>query len=309
MNKIAKSIISIIVGALIIYLLFKNLGGTSNLKEVDISAKSFLIALSFFLIIKLINTVRYSFIYSVNPSIKVFSILTWSNMMLSILPFRAGEAFYVTNFKKHFNIDAKKGSSNLLLIRLADYLVVYILVLIASLYVSTKVKGNLIGIISIAFFISLIIIYFISIFILRKDVSKIKYSKVSKIFSVLKEVLKSHNKNKKEFILLTLISSLYWIARLVMGYLLLTSIGINLPFSIVVFFSLITLLIGLLPIKTFGDFGLFEGGWTLLLASVGFKPEDILSKLLSYHLILFIVPIIYGIIGFLILRSNRNKNF
>jgi hypothetical protein len=67
------------------------------------------------------------------------------------------------------------------------------------------------------------------------------------------------------------------------------------------------LLIGLFPIKTFADFGIFEGGWAYFLVLVGFNYQDVLPIIINFHILSLLPAIIYGFIGWLMLKFIFDK--
>src|SRR3989344_4073796 len=57
------------------------------------------------------------------------------------------------------------------------------------------------------------------------------------------------------------------------------------------FISLFLLLVGTLPIQTFANFGIFEGGWVYFLVSLGYHYNQIIIILFFYHIYL-LIPVI-----------------
>ena len=130
-SKLLKGIYPIILSVIILYFLYRVINPQDLLSSFKtINIKLILIAIAFFFFIKLINTFRYGNVYKIKPSSKLYSLLCYSNMMLSIIPFRLGELSYIHGFKKHFNKPYEESTQKLVLIRFADYLVVYLLLLI-----------------------------------------------------------------------------------------------------------------------------------------------------------------------------------
>jgi len=290
-------------------LLIYKLQSFDNLLKIKITPLSIFIPILLFPIIKIINSFRFSQLYKVKFGLKLISLLSYSNMMLSIIPFRAGEFSYIHGFKKYFDIDYGKGTSKLFLVRFADYITVYFIFLISSFYVASNISNEIVKLISIIFFVSLII-FGLCLFIIKKISSnKINNLFVGNILNNINHGIDEITKtNNKDVLILLFLSFLYWFARLIMGFLILITLNLHLDFLTYSFFSLILLLIGLIPVKSFGDFGIFEGGWAIFLVNLGFNYEEVLPIIFQYHLILFFIPITYGVIGFLILKSYFNSN-
>ena len=299
MNKKVKFIFSIIFSVIILAILFIKFD-LSKLDLSKIKPSLIIIPFIFYFFIKLINTVRYSNVYKIPNKPKLFWILCYSNLMLSLIPFRLGEFSYISNFKREFNKTYKEAAQKLILIRFIDYVAIYILLLISSIYVSTQIKDGLIGIISLFFVISLIIFFgFVYIVGFTKSNFGIKSKKLNKIILVIKEGFREMLKiSKLDFFKLFFLTFMYWGIRLVMGYLILILLGIKISFYSAVFISLLLLLLGLFPIQTYMNFGTFEAGWVYFLINLGYEYSQILPMILIYHITLMIPPIIYGILGF-----------
>jgi len=306
MKKILKAFLSIILTIGILFFLFRKINYDLIYLFKGLSISLLIVSLFLFFIIKVINTIRYSSVYSIAPSIKLFSLLSFSNLMLSIIPFRAGEFSYIKGLKKYFGISYSKSSIGLIGIRVIDYIIVYILFIFSSFFIGISNQNNLIGKISIFFTLSLISCL-ILVLVLIKIKSKIKNKKLMKIFNFFKEGIISFKKTPiKKFFIIFCTSISYWLLRIYLTYVIFIFLNIDLSFIKIIFVSLTLMLIGLFPIQTIGGFGIFEAGWTYFLILFGFTYEDILPKILIYHFLIFIPAIIFGIIGYMYLKLRIN---
>jgi uncharacterized membrane protein YbhN (UPF0104 family) len=306
MNKNIKLAFSIILTLILLFFLFRNIE-FSNIDFSIINLSILLAPLALFFFIKIINTFRYARIYGLKPDKKLFLFMCYSNMMLSIIPFRLGELSYIHGLKKYFKKDYGESTEKLILVRFVDYIVVYLLMLVSSIYVSTQVTQGVVKIISIFFIFSLILSLGI-IYALSFNSFNIKNKKLSKVASTIKKGSQNILKvSKKEALILFGFTFLYWLIRLLMGFIILLLLGIDLQFFLVVFVSLVLLLVGLLPIQTFMNFGIFEGGWAYFLVNVGLESSFVLPIILLYHFILVLIPIFYGLIGYFILKFGFKR--
>lgn len=273
----------------------------------DINLWVIIIPFLIYPLIKIINTLRYSTLFKINNFLKVFSILNYCNLILNIIPFRLGEYSYVVQLNSNFHIPKVQGLNILVLIRIADYLVIYLLFIISSLYIGYNAKNELIGTISIFFASSLIIItIFILVlyFILKSQLlSRSKISQLDIIEVYLKKGISGISEiTKEQLVKGFVLTIIYWLLRLIMGYIVLNLLGINLGVFDVIFISLTIQLVGMLPINTFAGFGTFEATGTILLNQYGFNTSDATTAFLKFHILTLIPMIFYGIGCWIILR-------
>jgi len=304
MNKSLKIIISILLAWVISYFLFKRVDFPS-LNEI---LKSGYNALTFsfiaFFFIKLINTLRYSRLYEIESSIKLYSLLSYSNLMLSIVPFRIGELSYIHGLEKYFNKKYREGTSKLIFLRFIDYIVVCILFLLSSIHVYHTFGSGIIGLVSLFFIVSLILFLgFIYLITLNKTSFRGRLRKVVNVIHI--GINNIRKMPKKILISVVLLSLIYWILRLVFGYIVLILLGINVSIFVVAFISFFLLLGGITPIRPILGFGLFEGGWTYFLVLMGYNYEKTLSLIFQYHLILLIPSIVFGIMGYCYMKLYK----
>jgi uncharacterized protein (TIRG00374 family) len=111
---------------------------------------------------------------------------------------------------------------------------------------------------------------------------------------------------RRIFILL-LFTLIYWLLRIVMGYIILYSLGLKVGFIPIIFINGITILISLIPIQTIAGFGIFEFSWGYLLSQMGYVYDSILPIILVLHIIIFLTTALYGLIGFFILLLKKDN--
>ncbi len=303
---------SLFLSLILIYFLIRELRGYNLIENFSkIQGWVIILPIIFFGLIKLLNTFRYAYLYKIEEKKKLFLVLSFCNAFLSLLPFRLGEISYIKYFKDYFKIPHSVIIKKLILLRFFDLITVYLLFLISSFYVSSNIKGGIVSYVSILIFAGLLLglAVFSIIFLFNKNklIKENKYYQKIAIF--LQETKKElSNTNKKSIIILLTQSFSYWSLRIFLSFLILNFLGLNLSFFLVAFVSLLLLLVGLFPIKTFADFGVFEGGWAYFLVLIGFEYKEVLPIIINLHILLLLPIIIYGFGSWLLLKLNTNSN-
>ena len=315
MMKIIIKLYPVLLSFFIIFYLFKNIkfGQLINtLNDTNILFIIFIIVI--YSVSKIINTYRYSQIYKISDKFKLFFVLCYCNLMLSILPFRIGEFSYITNLKKFFKINLVNRLNGLGLIRIFDMIIIFYLFLIASIYSSAELSNGFTFNISLVFTLLLITVaVLVAVFILFRNQIKILIRSVfknkifvNKIFNFINNsVIELKKLNSKIIIILLASTFAYWLYRIFFGYLILIILGISITFFNTLFISCIIISITLIPIKTFANFGIFEAGWSYFLIKLGYESEIALIYILKFHLIILLTIIIYGLIGYFFIRKTN----
>ena len=309
--KILNKIYPLIFSVILIYFLANKLEAYNFVEQVsNIQWQLVFLVLTVFGGIKISNTFRYGYLYGIKEKNKLFWVLCFCNAFLSLLPFRLGEVSYIKYFKDYFGISRSIVARKLILLRFFDLVAVYLLFIISSFYVSSVIRGGVVWYISLFIFIGLIVgsaaFSLIFIFNRKKIFKNNKYYQA--IFNFVREVKSEfYSTDKSVIISLFIHSSFYWLLRISLGFLVLRFLGLDLNFFLVAFVSLLLLLIGLFPIKTFADFGIFEGGWAYFLVLVGFNYQDVLPIIINFHILSLLPAIIYGFIGWLMLKFILDK--
>ncbi len=308
LKRIIKAILPFALSILILFFLLRSIELEDFRRTLNkVQPWILLFVIIFYIFIKLANTLRFSFLYKIKQKGLLFLILNYCNLILNIFPFRLGEISYVSEINKHLQVEKLKGLNKLIIIRFFDYITLYILFLISSLYVSNSNAPEFVNAISIFFFISLVL-FAIFVFSLKR-INKLKVWQnkriflLSKINDYLTRALDELNKITKVDLILCLITSLiYWTLRLFMGYIVFNSLGISLDLFSIFFITLTIQLIGLIPINTFANFGIFEFTGALLLSKYGYDYDYCITVFLSLHIITFIPVITNGIISLVLMK-------
>lgn len=296
-----KNIQLILAGITLLFLIkafdVKNISDVSSFFSWELVGVS--IGIYFF--VKIINTYRYKFFFEIKRFTKPFLVLCFSNFMLNILPFRAGELSYIQMFKKYFDINYEKSVTRLIVMRGFDYIAVVTLFALSVFFVGLSVVKENIKIenvyFNILFIFGVIFIGYICyriFFLLIKKSNPIAL-RILKYFRIF--IKNIHDLSKKDLIRLLIMSLIYWFLRILMGYLILLILGINPGFWVIVFISMVLMVVDSLPIRTAGGFGIFEGGWTLLLGYWGYQGGDVFLKILVFHFLILISAVFFGAVA------------
>ena len=308
--SIIKMVFSAAVTILLIYLLFGQLG-LPNLSLLTAAPHVFLFTLIFFPIIELVNVFRYSRAFEVKFCFKLFNLSNFANMIVGIMPMRVGEISYVYGLKKYFAVNYSKGVKKLFLVKVADLAVIYLLLLTSSFFVAISIAHEFMFYVSLFFIIIFLGLGAFTLAAAKFSISKRlkKYPKIAKLIRLIEEsVLQAFKIKKRKLAVIFLLSLIYRLLRLLMGFVVLYMIGVQLDVFVVIFIGLAILFIDLIPIRTLANFGLFEAGFAYFLVQLGFDYAFALNKTLIFHIVIFIPSIVYGSIGYLLIKIGKSKN-
>ncbi len=300
-----RKLVGFLLSFVILYFLFRNI----SFEKMMLAARHVSIPLwiggfLFFGLIKLINTYRYKRLFLIRQNFgKMYSLISYCNFILGVLPFRSGEISYLKLLKDKFKIPTAKSIPRILVLRVFDYIVVGILFFISIIYASRYFKFDIISKITGGFiFILLFIFLIILIIVLLSQKQKFKNNFIILGYKEVKNIV------AKDSFIIFLLSLSYWMARNLMGYFLLYSLGIKINFCLFLFINNIVLLMGLIPISAFFGFGIIEAGFSFFLVRVGYNYSQVVPIILIWHVIIFIITIIYGAAGFILLSFFKNKD-
>ncbi|MDZ7611993.1 MAG: lysylphosphatidylglycerol synthase transmembrane domain-containing protein [Candidatus Moranbacteria bacterium] len=300
-----------LISGVLIYLLFSKLDQYNFLEHIgQLGFGVAAVSLVMFIGVKALNTARYSFVYNIKKSGLLFWILCFCNFMLTLIPFQLGEYSYVKYFREKFGVNRMKGANKLILIRVFDYAAVYLLFLLSSFFVVAEVKNKIIFYISLATIAGLVA-GAVGLFVVNKFKNSKRLrnwrltGKFIEFFSITKKEFTENS--KKTFAALFFYSLIYWLSRLVFGYVIFLMLGLKIGLGLFIFVSLLLLLVNLLPIKTFANFGIFEGGWAYFLVSVGYEYNDVLPTIVNYHILMLLPVFVYGFLGLLYIKKAERK--
>lgn len=299
-SRNVKFLFTIVITLFTLYFLFRGIPYAEIKEHFSWSWQISAVALVFFFAIKILNTLRFSVVYNIPPNWVLFLNLCYSNMMLSIIPFRFGELSYISRLQKITNHSYTEVTARLVKIRLLDYVSVYLILMLSSLFVYATFS-SVVKIISLFFVASLIIGFFMLVLIVKLDlIAKVPIPKIARLLTALEQEIKCgfYTSLGNELKIFTF-SVGYWILRLLLGYVVLVMLGIQLPFLMVTFISLSVFLFSLIPVQFFAGFGVTEAGFLFFLTQLGFEYNSTLILLLEYHFYLLFPVISLGVLGWI----------
>lgn len=192
-----------------------------------------------------------------------------------------------------------KCVSNIITFNTIDYITLLLLGAIGALLLSGQFPNLFLPII-----IVLIIVLSLFVFFLKKEKSKIVFTKLvqSKIFAALKDriedPIESFYENLpsfKDVVLPFFISIVGWIIRFSELYLISKLFEIQVPFLYFIFIIAVADVIATIPISIFG-LGIREGSLITLFSIYSIIPEKILSLSLFWFALVWFFPSVIGAI-------------
>ncbi len=300
MKKFFKILISAVITVVLLYFL---LAQFDIKKLIDVLSKANLIFLfgAFLLYLSLIfiRTLRFRILLKKSLSfLEMFPIICKHTFFKVILPFKIGELsfVYMLRKKKH---SIGKSLSSLIVARIFDFFImtfVFIMMIIFSYNIDTNLFSNIIPyalLLSVALVFALLIMLFFPDFII-KILNKVNLKKLSHLVSPFKEI-RSRSILTKTFFM----STLHYIVSMVSTYLIMLSVGFNLPLNIFVITITLSTLSGFLPINGIAGLGTVEAVIALVLSSFGYSTAESIILGFSIHIIQIFFVVAVGAIGWL----------
>ena len=243
----------------------------------------------------------------------LFNIVCIHNMVNNLLPARTGELSFVYLLKKRHTKTVGTGAATLIIARLFDMITILTLFLLSTLSVSSlfniyvEVRYIAVALIVGIMLVLLTIIHRGPAFVtsLRRIANYFGMDKVcfvDYIFKKMDETIESFSDmHRSTFIWSALVSILIWIVLYSMNYTLITAMGIDMNFLIVLFASTFAIITTILPVQGIGGFGTFESGWVIGSIAVGLTREAAVSSGFALHLIGLFYVLVLGIMGMYVL--------
>lgn len=320
MNKITKIIISFLLTAVIIAVLFRYYITPSDILDAFKHLSAKLIAIMFLLYVAVQALRAWRNTILLNNKIKYksfFAITCLHNMLAQIVPFRLGELSFIYFLKKH-RIPIGSAFSTLILSRIYDLLTIGILFIpavIATPVLPERISA-IVGIIGVE--LTLLIIIIICAAFFRKRVIKL-LNRIAVFLRVhnwwitnwgivkADETLKSlrTSNSKRAFAHAFPSSILVWIAQYLSAYLLAMAIGLPVTISQIILGFGLAILTALLPVQGIAGFGTTEVAWGIALTAFGIETAKAFAFGFVYHATQISFLLITGGIG-AIIRWNED---
>tara|TARA_Y100000310_G_scaffold330761_1_gene402999 strand:+ start:1574 stop:2524 length:951 start_codon:yes stop_codon:yes gene_type:complete len=308
-----KIFVSGVLSLVLLLFLFNNLS-FSDLQQVYSNLSVKIIFIGFFLygLTYVFRSIRLNYLIKKNMSfLSSFRVVSMHNMLNQIFPFRSGEISLIYLLKTK-GIDSSNSASMLILFRVLDFFAV-ILLLLFSLFFTSKTYELLFNNFLLLFLLSVLILLFGGLFLFKsrifieiivKFISFLrlnKYGIFSKIVENLKKVsynLYKHTKNKNLFFVIFVLSIFVWISSFIFTYYILISLGLELVFSYFVFAMALVLIFNSLPIHGLFNLGTQETFWTIAFVLIGVEKSLAISSGFIIHILVIFYFLIFGLLSF-----------
>ncbi len=226
-----------------------------------------------------------------------------------ITPGKIGTFLRVKYIQKCTGKSLGECSVNLVVERIIDMLVLFLLAIAGLVYLVNFISPSLLVLILAAFavFGAFVVI------LLRENTSR----KLLKIFwkvlvpksmkGELREAFNSFFKNMihvRALVVPSLISLAAWVSIYSASYMAALSIGIDVPFTAILTIQPLATIVALIPI-TVGGWGTREAVWLFLFSFYGVLAQQVMALSILSGLVTYIIPAAVG--GVLSLTEERNK--
>jgi uncharacterized protein (TIRG00374 family) len=317
-TKILRIVISIIVGALIVWLLLSQI----ELKDIpkaiaDIPLSGLIIAFCLYAASVMFKALRFKIILRNNIGFwRISSIVSLYMLFANVLPMRAGELSYMYLLKKNANTPGTKSFASLITGAIADaFLMLIAMILVAwhlrSQIVSRSTEISISGLFSSLlqklpepkFFMILAILALIIIIVVILLKWKNYRLKLLKFWAFIKsksiEIFNELTNIRFDLRLLGIIffSVLIIVLRFGTQWVIVRSMNVEINIWQFSFAILFGVLFSLLPIHGPAGFGTVEAPWVLALAYLGIPSKDAIISGFSLHIIIILFCVILGLYG------------
>lgn len=318
-----KIIISLVLAAAILYLLLAQIS-VYDLEKIweQSSVLSLSAAFVIYVVINVLRAHRFGFILQKKLSFgKLFNITSVHSFLNGVLPARTGELSYFYFIHKTGKVNGAENVASLLIARIFDILICACFILLSIFFVSDSI-GDIreIAVVALAGFF---IILFFSVLFLFWSMAFLRI--VSRVFVKTKisgftfgtwilkkaeEVSVSIEQVRRNstFSRILVSSAIIWFFIFLMIWMIILGLGINISFWRVIFIFTLPIIVGVLPIQTFGGFGTYEGSMALGLAVLGFDKATAISVSFASHVIGILFSLILAVVSYAIMVSHRNQS-
>lgn len=301
-NKVLSITISFIVAFILMYYILRDVGINSisyYLKNINIY---WIIAgLILYTVDMLIRAYRWRYILfdnNIRITLKdAFLAYNLGNTMNILIPARLGDIARSYYLKKKYKYGYSKTLAATFVDRVFDFMGVYIVILLCSIYIIVNIKLELwfyrlmlIGLICLV----LVLLGFQVAYNKRDKISTINNSRIKNIFNSLVEIFCGSIREKNKLVFLICCSIIIWICDGLFTFLVFLALGECLNPIIVVFTNMIATLTKVFPI-TPGGLGVFEGAMVLVFSMFGLKSSLIGIVSTLDHLIMNMYTLVIGI--------------
>lgn len=214
------------------------------------------------------------------------------NILLNFLPLKLGEV-YLIKFIQSKNFNTKAAIGNLIVLRIIDLIAIFIIFLVVFLLnfnflIDEIQKFSSLKHLSINSAMVLSLIFVLFIFILKK-ISKL-HTNINKFYTLLRQNLFHKT--------LFLSSVTIWGIMYLFGLIIMRDLNVILPTSKIFLGQSINLVVGVLPINTFANLGIFELTWGESFSMLGLSNTQAYSTGIIAHWVMILAVIVSGVITY-----------
>lgn len=295
--RTAKWVVSVLGAALAVWAVIAVADADlSALSDLDLNWPAFVAVIPMYLIITVVRGARIKVMTGSSESVWLLTGISSLHVLITkVFPFRTGELFLPIMLKKYKVMGFARGSGILVSIRLLDFIMLFLALLVSSFFVRKDYFETYWIYMCLGFFVCLALVLLILFHVVKKP-------------GGLEEEVKSPGRLPMAVAGGLLYTSISWFLVFWSFFFLLEWAGIHdLSFPAVILGSAGAIIAGFLPINTLLSLGTIEAGWTASLYLVGVDPAVGVIVGFRIHGAIFFFNILSALIGFLLLRIMSRR--
>jgi glycosyltransferase AglD len=310
--KIILHIISFLLGISLIFIMGYYMGLEQFLSELKKINPFILIPLiivysfSWFFRAARLKRIMYIFKKKI-PILESLSVEIIGNFANLVLPAKLGDITKIIYLKKKKDLNYKKSTFIVLLIRIMDLLALLLLMMISALFISQKILTTFSHYLILAFSFFVLLTIFCLIFYFKPSIYYFFFiGPLKKILPIIKKLRKIMVYNIIDLFSVYCLSLLVWIFDVLTLYIFIEVYNINLSIAEMAFVLLLSNLIKAIPITPNG-LGFYEGAMIVLLGSFGVSYSLSFTIALLDHGFMNLYTLILGFYSLSKLKINLLK--
>lgn len=256
------------------------------------------------------------------PLSDLFRMTAFYHLSLMVLPSKLGELSYPYFLNKISGINVTEGLASLIASRVYDFFIVLVVLLFVSIGFQGLFKINLFLLIPLIIFLIAFIIfalYYMSTFLrwLSNGLKKISGRTGSRNVRFVQWIQIKMNemaedfyaiKARRTYLPVSLTSLASWFVIFWMFYAYMRGFGIEIPFTAMIFGSVVAVIANALPISGIGNWGTLEAGWTAGFLMVGLTKEKAIATGFGVHILIFVACAIISLFCWATLKRQKNPS-
>jgi len=233
---------------------------------------------------------------------RMMRLMLASSLAGQVLPFKLGELSYIYLLKKDQRLSVVDGVSSLLLLRIWDMLAISAWFVLA-MWLAGALASLTVYFYAVLFFLAGLLLATTLLLVFSSHSQRIlqalegwlEWPLWKKAWSALRAVLRTMSAvRRREFAEWSAWAALEWGINYLAYHILLLGIGLTPSLFETVTAVSFAALASILPINSFGNFGLQEAGWATGLISLGYEKSAALTSGFATHLLTLLLIAIFG---------------